>query len=224
MKNLLLICVFLVPCSPTMAQKTFELKNSSKVYNVRLAIENCDENVCNGEAKVSIFKKGVKKAFQTLKTDTEFMVQGAKRLNPKILYDYRSLVFFEDYNFDGIKDLAIRDGNHNADEGPSYQIYLFSPKTKRFVHNRAFTDLNQTKYIGAMEVDNKKKVLRVFSRSYSRWYSIEEFKVVKRNRLKKVYQWTEDATIRDEKRVKLMTKRLIKGKWQTKIGYKKREQ
>lgn len=221
MRNIVLIGLFLILCSSAIAQKIFEFKNSSKSYNVRLTVENCDENICAGEAKFSIFRKGKKKAFQALTTNTEFKAEGAKQLNPKILHNYQHLVFFEDYNFDGVKDLAIRDGNHNFDDGPSYQIYLFSPKTKRFVHNQAFTNLNQTKYIGAMQVDEKKQVLRSFSRRYNLWESIEEFKVVSGNRLKKVYQRMEDATI-DEKRYKITTKRLIKGKWQTKISYKKR--
>jgi hypothetical protein len=206
--------------SPTAAQKTYEFKNSSKSYNVRLAIESCDENVCSGEGKFSIFRKGKKKAFQTLTTRTEFKAEGAKRLDPKILHNYEHLVFFEDYNFDGINDLAIRDGNHNFDNGPSYQIYLFSPKRKRFIHSRALTNLNQTKYMGAMQVDQKKKVLRAFSRRYEKWESTEEFTVVRGNRLKKVYQRTEDYT--DKNRIKYTTKRLVKGKWQTKIRYKKR--
>ncbi len=220
MKNIVLICLFVTLCSTASAQKTFEFKQSSKSYNVRLTIENCDENVCSGEAKFSIFKKGKKKAFQTVTTKTEFKTEGAKNPNPKILHNYQHLVFFEDYNFDGLNDLAIRDGNHNFDGGPSYQIYLFSPKTKRFVHNRAFTNLNQTKYVGAMQIDEKKQVLRSFSRSYGRWESIEEFRVVRGTRLKKVSQKTEDFT--NEKKVKITTKRLIKGKWRTKISYKKR--
>jgi hypothetical protein len=219
MKVYIGLFIFLAVSSSTMAQKTFELKNSSKIYQVRLAIEKCDESVCAGEAKFSIFRKGRKKAFQTLTTSTEFNAPNATRLKPNVLHDQGHLVFFEDYNFDGVKDLAIRDGNHNYDEGPSYQIYLFSPKTKRFVHNRAFTGLNQNKYVGAMEVDHQNKVLRVLSRSYGRWETTEEFRVVRGTRLKKVSQRTED--IANERRVKITTKRLVKGRWQTKVRYKK---
>lgn len=111
MKNILLTFLFLILCSSAIAQKTYEFKNSFKSYNVRLTIENCDENICAGEAKFSIFRKGRQMAFQTLKTPTEFRVEGATRLNPKILHNYQHLVFFEDYNFDGINDLAIRDGS-----------------------------------------------------------------------------------------------------------------
>jgi len=221
MKNLIGLFMFLAVCSSVLAQKTFEFKNSSKIYQVRLALEKCDESVCSGEAKFSISRKGRKKAFQTLTTSTEFKAPGATRLKPNVLHDQGHLVFFEDYNFDGVKDLAIRDGNHNYDEGPSYQIYLFSPKTKRFVHNRAFTNLNQNKYVGAMQVDQKKKVLRVFSRIYSRWESTEEFIVVKGNRLKKVSQRIEEAASEDRPRVKITTKRLVNGKWRTKIRYRK---
>lgn len=223
MRILLSLSLFLILVSSAIAQRTYEYKNSSKSYNVGLMAENCDENICSGVAKFSIFKKGRKKAFQTLTVNTEFKVDGAKNLNTKILHNYEHLVFFEDYNFDGIKDLAIRDGNHNFDEGPSYQIYLFSPKSKRFIHSRDFTNLNQTKYIGAMQVDYKKKVLRVFSRRYNKWESTEEFRVVNGNRLKKVFQRIEDASI-DEKRYKITTKRFVKGKWRTKISYKKRWQ
>jgi len=219
MKLIIGLGLFLVLCSSAIAQKTYEFRNSSKSYNVRLAIENCDENVCSGEGEFSIFRKGRKKPFQVLKTATEFRVEGAKQLDPRIMHNYQHLVFFEDYNFDGVKDLAIRDGNHNFDDGPSYQIYLFSPKTKRFIHNRAFTNLNQTNYIGAMQVDEKKKVIRAFSRRYEKWESTEEFRVVRGNRLKKVYQKTEDYT--DKNRIKYTTKRLVKGKWQTNIRYKR---
>jgi long-subunit fatty acid transport protein len=71
-----------------------------------------------------------------------------------------------------------------------------------------------------MQVDYQTKVLRAFSREYNRWESVEEFKVVRRNRLKKVSQKTEDYT--DANRVKITTKRLVKGRWQTKVKYVKR--
>ena len=70
-----------------------------------------------------------------------------------------------------------------------------------------------------MEVDHQNKVLRVLSRSYGRWETTEEFRVVRGTRLKKVSQRTED--IANERRVKITTKRLVKGRWQTKVRYKK---
>lgn len=205
------------------AQQKFDIKNASKSYDVRLEVAKCNDWKCEGDAKFSIFKKGQRKPFQVVKTPTEFMIEEARRTNTKLMYDYQSAVFFEDYNFDGIEDLAIRDGNNGGYGGPSYQIYLFSPKSRKFVHNDPITDLNQGEYLGMMEVDKKKKVLRTFSKSGCCWHQTKEYAFIN-NRPKKVYEWTQDATIPDENNVQITTKRLIKGKWITSTKLVKREQ
>lgn len=204
-------------------QEVFDIKKASKKYDVRLEVK-CEEDSCAGDATFKVFRKGEKKYFQTFKTYTEFNVIEARMPYSKRMYDYQSVVFFEDYNFDGIEDLSIRDGNNSGYGGPSYQVYLYSPASKRFVHNQAFTDLNQNGYLGAMAVDKKKKVLRVFSKSGCCLHSTEEYKVVNGNRLKKVYEMEENAMIADENKVQITTSRLVNGKWQTKVTYRKREQ
>lgn len=85
------------------------------------------------------------------------MIEEAQMADTKLMYDYQSVVFIEDYNFDGTEDLAIRDGNNSGYGGPSYQIYLFSPRSKKFVHNQAFTDLAQNESLGMFEIDKKKE-------------------------------------------------------------------
>lgn len=204
-----------------LAQEIFNISKASKIYDVRLEVEECGEVSCTGNAKFSIFKKGERKPFQIFTTPTEFMAEEAKRPNTKIMYDYQSVVFFEDYNFDGIADLAIRDGNNGGYGGPSYQIYLFSPKLKKFVHNSALTKLNQGVYLGMMEVDKKKNVLRTSSKSGCCWHQTEEFAVVG-NRPKKVYEWTQDASIADTDKVKITTKKFVAGKWRTSVKYEPR--
>ncbi|MBI1766070.1 MAG: hypothetical protein HYR56_32090 [Acidobacteria bacterium] len=52
-------------------------------------------------------------------------------------------------------------------------------------------------------------------------YLLEAFAVVN-NFPRKVFAEEEDATLPDETKVKVTTKRLVNGKWQTKIMYKKR--
>ena len=219
MKRVILLILLLSASS--YAQEVFQIKNASKLYDVRLKVENCQENSCDGEATFTVFKKGQTKPFQSFSTPTMFSKEETKRASTKLRYDYQSVVFFEDYNFDGVEDLAIRDGNNGGYGGPSYQIYLFSPKTGKFVHSSAFTELNQGAYLGAVEVDKKKKVLRGFSKSGCCWHQTEEFLVVN-NRPKKVYEYTEDASIPDDNRVKLTTKRLVGGRWRTTVKYVKR--
>jgi len=200
------------------------MKTDSKSYDVRIEVERCEDGFCEGKLKVELFRKSAPKPFQIFNLDeTKFLMEEAQMPAAKLMYDYQSAVFLEDYNFDGAEDLAIRDGNNSGYGGPSYQIYLFSPQSKKFLRNQPFTNLAQNEYLGMFEVDKKRKLLRTFSKSGCCFHATEEFKVLN-NLPKRVFEETEDATIPDEKKVRITTKRLINEKWQTSIRYVKREQ
>lgn len=219
-----ILILLLLFCAAAFAQQRFEMKNASKNYDARIEVEKCEDGFCGGKLKIELFKKSTKKPFQVFKLDyTEFMIEEAQMADTKLMYDYQSVVFIEDYNFDGTEDLAIRDGNNSGYGGPSYQIYLFSPRSKKFVHNQAFTDLAQNESLGMFEIDKKKRVLRTFSKSGCCWHQTKEFTVVG-NRLKNTFEETEDATNSDEQRVKILTRKFIKGRWRTSVKYIKREQ
>src|SRR5215212_2639025 len=203
------------------AQVKFEKGNASRNYNARIEIEHCEEDTCNGKLKVELFKKSAAKPFQVFNLeDTEFAREEATLNNAKRRYDYQSIIFFEDYNFDGIEDLSIRDGNNSAYSGPSYQIYLFSPQRGKFVHSAAFTRLAQSEYLGMFEVDKKKRVIRVASKGGCCMHRTEEFRVVN-NRLVKVFEIYEEVEFREEKgnRLRIETSRRVKGRWQTRVRY-----
>jgi hypothetical protein len=205
------------------AQVKFEKGNASKNYNARIEIERCEEDTCSGKLKVELFKKSAAKPFQVINIeDAEFAMEEAKLTNAKRRYDYQSIIFFEDYNFDGIEDLSIRDGNNGAYSGPSYQIYLYSPRRGKFVHSEAFTRLAQSEYLGKIEVDEKKRVVRVASKGGCCMHRTEEFRVVN-NRLVKVFEIYEEVEFREEKgnRLRIETSRLVKGRWQTRVRYEK---
>ena len=122
-----------------LAQRTFNILDGSKHYTAKVEVEKCDETFCEGKATFRIYKKGPTnnkkdQPFQTFNfAETAFMVEEGQRSKTKLRYDYQSIVFFEDYNFDGREDLALRDGNNSGYGLSSYQIYLYSPKTKKFV-------------------------------------------------------------------------------------------
>ena len=221
MKKLFLFVLLLSVPAP--AQVKFEKGNASKNYNARIEVERCAENTCDGKLKIELFKKSGAKPFQVLNiAETEFAMEEAKLTDAKRRYDYQSIIFFEDYNFDGIEDLSIRDGNNSAYSGPSYQIYLFSPRRGKFVHSPAFTRLAQSEYLGMFEVDKKKKVIRVASKGGCCMHRTEEFRVVN-NRLVKVFEIYEEVEVWKENvnRVRIETSRLIKGRWQTRVRYEK---
>lgn len=211
-------------CAAAFGQQKFEMKNASKIYDVRMEVERCEDDTCDGKLTVELFKKSAAKPFQVINLDgTEFNTDEVKLVGGKRMYDYQSVVFFEDYNFDGAADLAIRDGNNSGYGGPSYQIYLFAPRSKKFVHSQPFTDLGQGEYLGMFQIDRKRKILRASSKSGCCLHRTDEFRVVN-NRPKKIFEELEDATIADEKRVRITTKRLVNGRWRTSVRYIKRQQ
>ena len=123
MKALFLILLLSVTVS---AQRKFEIKNASRNYDVRFEVGKCQDENCSGRLQVELFKKSTPKPFQVINLDaTEFAVEEVQLTNSKKMYEYQSVVFFEDYNFDGAEDLSIKDGNNSGYGGPSYLIYLF---------------------------------------------------------------------------------------------------
>lgn len=213
--------VMLLSCTCAAAQIKFEVKNASKLYDVQIEVEKCENKICEGKVTYTLFKKNSTAPFQTFRLDdTSFMLGDDDKpsINITRLYDEQSAVSFADYNFDGIQDLALCDGTNGGYGMPSYQIYLFSKRTNKFVHSAAFTGLSQEGRLGMFDLDAKRKRLRALSKSGCCWHMTEEFIVIN-NRPKKVLEIVEDATIGDEKKVKIITKRLVNGHWRQTIKY-----
>jgi hypothetical protein len=206
------------------AQIKFDVKNASKLYDVLIDVEKCEDKICEGKVTFTLFKKNSRHKFQEFKLDdTSFMLGDNDKpsVNVTRLYDEQSAVSFADYNFDGIDDLALCDGNNGGYGMPSYQIYLFSRDAKKFVHSEPFSELSQEGQLGMFELDRKRKRLRSLSKSGCCLHTTEEFIVVN-NRPKKILEIEEDATIADEKRVKITTRRLVNGRWRQKVKYERR--
>ncbi len=218
------IFVILLLSVTAFAQQKFDIKNASKNYDVKIEV-TCENSTCRGKVKYSIYKKGKTKPLQIFNlAESGFLLKDNRfpSINTSRLYDEQSAVNFGDFNFDGIEDLALNDGRNSGYSGASYQIYLFSPQSKKFVRNQSFTNLAQGVYLGMFEVDNKRKVLRTSSKSGCCWHQTREFTVVG-NRPKKVLEITEDATIADETKVTVTTRKLVGGKWRSSVKKVKRE-
>jgi hypothetical protein len=94
---------------------------------------------------------------------------------------------------------------------PSYNIYLSSRAAGKFLYDRKFSALGE--HLGMFAVDKQKKLLTTFDKSGCCWHITEQFAVVN-NAPKKVLEIVEDATIPDERKVKITTRKLVNGKWQ----------
>jgi hypothetical protein len=107
-------------------------------------------------------------------------------------YGEHSFLIYEDFNFDGKKDLAIMDGQHSCYNGPSFQVYLANGKGG-FAHNPEFTRLAQ-EYCGFFNIDIETKTLNVMTKSGCCWHLYESYKVNGKH-LRLVHSLTEDGSM-----------------------------
>lgn len=222
MKKLFIVMLLLT--GTAFGQQKFNITDASKLYDVKLEVAGCDDGACEGKAAFTLFKKRSKTPFQVFRLpETSFTLRddGSAPANETLLYDMQSALTFGDFNFDGVDDIALCDGRNSGYGGPSYQVYLFTPRTGKFVHNAGLTKLGQEN-LGMFEVDKKRKIISTFSKSGCCWHIAEEYKMVN-NRPVKIFEETEDATIPDDSKVKITTKRLVKGRWKTTVKYVKRD-
>jgi len=111
-------------------------------------------------------------------------------------------------------DLALRDGMNGGYGFPSYQVYLFSKADSKFVLSPSFTKLGQ--YQAMFDLDPKNKMVYNSTKSGCCFFQTDGYKVVNNN-LVKVYEKTTDHTAKGatEDNPKIITKKLIDGKWKT---------
>ena len=213
-KYFLVILLILMTAANIFAQKNFLLKNASKTFDVKISVAKCEDDVCEGKGTIYLMKKGQTAAFQTIAMPNIYLELGANKkptANLVELYgENNSGVIFDDYNFDGAEDLAIRNGNSGAYGGPSYDIFLMTKGTGKFVENADLSGL-ASENLGLFDVDKKAKTLETFTKDGCCWHQTTRYKIVN-NRPVKIYVFTEDAKGGDDK-VRLTTETLIDGKW-----------
>lgn len=215
MKTVSLLAILFLATAAA-AQKQFRLNNASKTVDVGLEVGTCsigDHGRCE-PLTVTFFRKNALKPFQTMRLPETSMWAPEPKANVIRRYDDQSVINFSDYNFDGSEDVAICDGTNGGYGMPSYRVYLYNAGTKRFVHSPAFTRLGQGPSLGMFETDKPKKIHFVYSKSGCCWHQTEGYDV-HRNRPRKIYELTEDATSAQGEYVRITTKKLINGKWRT---------
>jgi hypothetical protein len=223
MKYLTLAFV-LLSTTAVFAQRTFDIKDASKFFDVKVKVEKCDDMFCEGKTTFSFYKKGGGTPYQVINLpDTQIDISNGDQpsVNVNLLYDQQSVINVDDYNFDGMEDISLCDGANGSYHMPSYRIYLSDRRAGKFVYSPAFTKLGS--HLGMFTIDKKKKTLETFDKSGCCWHITERYDVVA-NRPRKVFELVEDATIPDEKRVKITTKILVNGRWKTSVKYVKREE
>ncbi|SHF72997.1 hypothetical protein SAMN05444377_11726 [Flavobacterium fontis] len=174
MKRIAFLLILLLSKS-VFCQTTFVVDNFSKDYYGKLYIADTTE--VSSKGWVAIFDKKTKKQLIKINSDelTFTLHKGKVLANIKKLpYGEHSQILYEDYNFDGVKDFAIMDGQNSCYHGPSFQIYLAT--NKGFKQNPEYTELAHG-YCGMFDIDHKTKTISTMTKSGCCWHEYSEFKV-----------------------------------------------
>lgn len=107
----------------------------------------------------------------------DYTPDGKVKINVRELpYGEQSVIIYDDFNFDGVNDFAIEDGQNSCYHGPSFQIYLADNKNG-FKHSPGFTELAQA-YCGMFDYDADAKVIKTMTKSGCCWHQFNKFEVV----------------------------------------------
>ena len=201
------------------AQETIIFKGKSKIYDVKVTYEKCsdedDEAVCDAKAAFYLMKKNQTQIFQSFEIGETYVRLPRERQKKDgvtiISGTEGSGVFFDDYNFDGVDDLAISNGNYRPYGGATYEVFLFSKRAGKFVKSEELTELEAANM--SVDLNKKLKIIETQTKSGCCWHEKARYRFVG-GRLQKFYVFTEDAT-GGGKWVKLTTERLVRGKWRT---------
>lgn len=176
MKTICLLSI-LIWSGIVFGQKSLDVQDFSKDYYGKVYLENPSEVFSKGW--VAIYEKKSNK--QIIKVISDELISeisnGKVRANVKQLpYGEQSVIIYEDFNFDGVEDFAIMDGQNSCYHGPSFKIFLAVKDKRKFVLNQSFTRLAQ-EYCGMFDVDRTEKKIRTMTKSGCCWHQYSEFVV-----------------------------------------------
>ncbi|MCJ7740969.1 hypothetical protein MUP32_06705 [Candidatus Microgenomates bacterium] len=188
---------------------SFIIDDFSNDYYGKLQMEKPEQT--SGKGSIAIYNK--KTRAEIIKVDSEKLAitlhKGKVKANIlELPYGEQSVIIYDDFNFDGLKDFAIMDGQKSCYHGPSFKIYL--ARDANFIFNEDFTRLAQ-EYCGMFQVNKDEKKIYTVTKSGCCWHESSEF-AVENNKPKAVSITTEDITI-DHFKV-TTTKKLINGNWE----------
>src|SRR5438045_3559571 len=95
----LAVALLLLFSTSLFAQKTFDIKDASKYFDIKIKIAACDDaTTCHGKGSYSFYKKGASTPYQVInlpETSIHLDDQGAI-VNGALLYAKQSAVIVED--------------------------------------------------------------------------------------------------------------------------------
>ncbi|WP_228409821.1 XAC2610-related protein [Chryseobacterium sp. T16E-39] len=208
------LIIFIFYSSFSFGQNHFELKSGSNQYDAAITVADCDGEKCSGNGTVELRDKKTSRVVQTLNSDDLYFYLN-KDQQPSVnviqLYNEQSPLIFNDFNFDGSEDIAVRNGNESSYGGPSYDVYVYNSTKKQFVISDELTSL-AFENLGMFQTDSKRKRIITFSKSGCCWHITTEYRIIPKKGLDKVFELEEDAMGGGDF-VKVTRREKIKNKW-----------
>jgi hypothetical protein len=168
-------------CSPALlaAPRTFRIADFSPDFYATVTVDDESLGEVFREGSVSVFDAVSKQELVSVSAD-ELSFDAPSGVAPanvaELPYGTQSLVLFQDFDFDGLPDLALMDGQKSCYHGPSYRIYL-QKKGHRLVASPAFTELAQS-YCGMFQVDAAARRLRTMAKNGCCMHVYDTYSVV----------------------------------------------
>ena len=179
MKKVILLVFVLWSCLlSSFGQVIFKIDGFSDKYYGRAYFSDTSEVYCEGWVAV-YDRRTNKELFRVNADELSYKLHGSqlKQNIAKYPYGEHSVLIYQDFNFDGMKDFALMDGLHSYDHGPSYHIFFTSKKG--FIFSPELTALTHEN-CGMFSVDNEDKTLVTMTKDGDDWrkystYIIEDF-------------------------------------------------
>lgn len=221
--NLFSAGLLLISCMSLMTQIShagdFLIRKGSNLYDAKIDV-TCQKDACSGVGNIILYQKNTQKMIQQFKSD-ELNFYLDETLKPTVniieLYGEQSPLIFDDFNFDGSEDIAIRNGSGGPYGGPTYDVYVFHRNKKKFVLSQDLTNLTYES-LGMFQNDPQHKRIITLNKSGCCYHIRSEYSVVLRKGLLLVRDFEEDVTVGGDK-VRVTERNLIRGKWKISTQY-----
>lgn len=169
-----LLCALLLTAKSAQANTVYPISPFSERYHATVTVTDKVDDVFK-PGFVSVYDSQTKK--RILKVSSEELAfevkNGQTAANIKELpYGEQSVLIYEDFNFDGKKDLALMDGQNSCYHGPSFQIFVAAGYG--FKPDAALTELAQVN-CGMFDVGDKSKQIHTMTKSGCCWHQFDTY-------------------------------------------------
>jgi hypothetical protein len=209
------------PSILTFAAQPYSFTMSSAHYRAEGKVANGNERKCFGAGVLTVYAHGSTTALQEIRSPNltftkMFQDSDWIRVEPDTTTYEGTPIYFDDFNFDGNEDIAVRSGNRGAYASPSFDVYLFHTSRKCFVLSKELTKI-ASENLGIFEIDTKQKRLITQTKSGCCWHLERQYEIVGGNNIRKVFEEEHDGLSDKGGFVRVTTRQLVNGRWKTTV-------